>query len=66
MSKVYPVDPAFAAKARLRKADYERLYTESVKDPEGFWARISQRLDWTTKPTLIRDVSFAPQDLHIR
>ena len=66
MSKVYPVDPVFAAKARLRKADYERLYTESVKDPEGFWARISQRLDWTTKPTLIRDVSFAPQDLHIR
>jgi acetyl-CoA synthetase len=40
MSKVYPVDPAFAAKAHLRKADYERLYAESVKDPEGFWGRI--------------------------
>ena len=66
MSKVYPVDPAFAAKARLRKADYEQLYAESIKDPEAFWARISKRLDWTTKPTLIRDVSFAPQDLHIR
>jgi acetyl-CoA synthetase len=66
MSKVYPVDPAFAAKARLRKADYEQLYAESMRDPEGFWRRISERLNWTTKPTRIRDVSFAPKDLHIR
>jgi acetyl-CoA synthetase len=66
MSKVYPVDPAFAAKSRLRKAEYEKLYTESVQDPEGFWSRIGKRLDWTTKPTRIRDVSFATEDLHIR
>ncbi|WP_233840281.1 acetate--CoA ligase [Dyella sp. 2HG41-7] len=66
MSKVYPVDPAFAAKARIRKADYERLYAESVKDPEGFWGRIGERLDWNKKPTRIRDVSYDPKDLHIR
>jgi acetyl-CoA synthetase len=66
MSKVYPVDPAFAAKAHLRKADYERLYAESVKDPEGFWGRIGERLEWVKKPTHIRDVSFNPEDLHIR
>ena len=45
MSKVYPVDPAFAAKARIRKEDYERQYAESVKDPEGFWGRVAERLD---------------------
>ncbi|RDS81503.1 acetate--CoA ligase [Dyella psychrodurans] len=66
MSKIYPVDPAFAAKARLRKDDYERLYAESVKDPEGFWGRIGERLEWIKKPTRIRDVSFDPKDLHIR
>ncbi|GLQ50438.1 acetate--CoA ligase [Dyella flava] len=66
MSKVYPVDPAFAAKAHLRKADYERLYAESVKDPEGFWGRIGERLEWSKKPSKIRDVSFDPKDLHIR
>lgn len=66
MSKVYPVDPAFAAKARIRKADYERLYAESVKDPEGFWGRIGERLDWVKKPTRIRDVSYDLNDLHIR
>src|SRR3546814_1846272 len=37
MSKLYPVDPSFAAAARLRHDDYTRLYAESVNDPEGFW-----------------------------
>ncbi|WEN15524.1 acetate--CoA ligase [Rhodanobacter sp. AS-Z3] len=66
MSKLYPVDPSFAAAARLRHDDYTRLYAESVSDQEGFWARIGQRLDWIKPPTKIKDVSFDPKDLHIR
>ncbi len=66
MSKLYPVDPAFAAAARLRHDDYTRLYAESVSDPEGFWGRIGQRLDWIKPPTKIKDVSFDARDLHIR
>ncbi|MBA2076903.1 MAG: acetate--CoA ligase [Rhodanobacter sp. 68-29] len=66
MSTIHPVDPAFAAKARIRKDDYERLYAESVKDPEGFWAKVGERVDWAKKPTRIKDVSFDPKDLHIR
>ncbi|MEO8778385.1 MAG: acetate--CoA ligase [Rhodanobacter sp.] len=66
MSKLYPVDPSFAAAARLRQDDYTRLYAESINDPEGFWGRIGQRLDWIKPPTRIKDVSFDPKDLHIR
>jgi acetyl-CoA synthetase len=66
MSKLYPVDPSFAAAARLRHDDYTRLYAESVNDPEGFWARIGQRLDWIKPPTKIKNVSFDRSDLHIR
>ncbi len=66
MSKLYPVNPSFAAAARLRHDDYTRLYAESVSDPEGFWGRIGQRLDWIKPPTKIKDVSFDPKDLHIR
>jgi len=66
MSKLYPVNPAFAAAARLRHDDYTRLYAESVSDPDSFWARIGQRLDWIKPPTKIKDVSFDPKDLHIR
>jgi acetyl-CoA synthetase len=66
MSKLYPVDSSFAAAARLRHDDYTRLYAESISDPEGFWSRVAQRLDWIKPPTKIKDVSFDPKDLHIR
>ena len=62
----YPVDPAFAEKARIRKADYERMYAESVQDPEGFWKKMSERIDWIVPPTKIKDVSYDPANLHIR
>jgi acetyl-CoA synthetase len=65
-SLLYPVDPAFAARAHVRKDDYERLYAESIRDPETFWAGIAKRLDWIKPPTRIKDVSFAADDLHIR
>ncbi|MGO4702594.1 acetate--CoA ligase [Dyella sp. 2RAB6] len=66
MSKVYPVKPEFAAKARVSQEDYQRLYEESVRDPEGFWGRIGGRLAWSRQPTRIKNVSFDPKNLHIR
>ncbi len=66
MSKLYPVKPEFAATARVREDDYARLYAESIADPDGFWARVAQRVDWTKPPTRIKDVSFDPNNLHIR
>ncbi|MHB1895990.1 MAG: acetate--CoA ligase [Metallibacterium sp.] len=66
MSKIYPVPPAFAADARVRADDYARLYAESVRDPERFWSRVAQRLDWMRFPMRIKDTSFAREDFHIR
>ena len=66
MSKLHRVPDEFAAKARIRAADYEELYAESVRDPEGFWGRIGRRLDWIKPYTKVKDVSFHADDLHIR
>jgi acetyl-CoA synthetase len=66
MSKIYPIPADVAAKARISAADYEKDYTESVKDPEGFWGRIGKRLDWITPYTKVKDVSYDAKDLHIR
>ena len=66
MSKLYPVKPEFATRARVAKDDYVRLYAESVQNPESFWGQIAQRLDWAKAPTKIKDVSFDPKNLHIR
>src|SRR5690242_9769279 len=66
MSKVHPVPSAFADAEQIKPGDYERLYAESLRDPETFWAEAAKRIDWIKPPTQIKDVSFDPEDLHIR
>src|SRR6201991_1348436 len=66
MSDLHPVDPAFAAKARIRKDDYQRMYARSIQDPEGFSKGRGERIDLIVPPTRIKDVSYDPNDLHIR
>jgi len=66
MSTIYPVPESFKNSAHLDKAEYERVYTESVENNEAFWAETAKRLDWYKFPTKIKDVSFDRADLHIR
>ncbi len=66
MTDLYPVPEAFAAQANVTWADYERDYAESIRDPEAFWGRVAQRLDWMKPPTRVRDVSFDRQNFQIR
>ena len=66
MSKRYTVPPEYACASRIDGAEYARLYAESVRDPQAFWGAVAQRLDWVSQPSVIRNVSFDPQDLYIR
>lgn len=63
---LYPVPDAFAAKARITRDEYERLYAQSVRDPDAFWADVAHRIEWMKAPTRIKDVSFRPDNFHIR
>jgi len=65
-AKLYPVPAEFAARARIKRDDYERLYNESVRDPTAFWAREGRRLDWIKPYTKIKDVSYDARDFRIR
>ncbi|MFO1508061.1 MAG: acetate--CoA ligase [Lysobacterales bacterium] len=66
MATLHPVPAEFAAHARIKRADYERLYAESVRDPEGFWGRIGKRFDWIKPYTKVKDTSFVAPDVHVR
>ncbi len=66
MSDLYPVNPEFAATARIDHDGYQRAWRESVEQPDKFWGEVAQRLDWYTAPTQIKDVSFQLNDFHIR
>ncbi len=42
----YPHADAVSKAARLSQADYERLYRQSIEDPDAFWTEQAKLLDW--------------------
>ncbi|MBT8155178.1 acetyl-coenzyme A synthetase, partial [Epibacterium ulvae] len=44
---------------------YQKLYTASLTDPEGFWGEQAKRVDWIKPFTQVKDVSFAPGNVSI-
>ena len=42
----------------VTEQQYEDLYERSLKDPENFWAEMSERIDWFEKPKIINNSSF--------
>jgi acetyl-CoA synthetase len=65
-NELFPVPASWKGRAWIDEAAYRREYERSLRDPEGFWAEHAARLDWFRKPTEIRDVSYGPDDVHIR
>jgi len=45
-----PIDAGFAAHARIQRADYERLYAQSVAGPEAFWGGVSLSMNRPRPP----------------
>ncbi len=52
--------------SHANKAEYEKMYEESITAPEKFWEKHGKRIDWMKPYTKIRDVSYNKEDLHIR
>jgi len=63
--KVLSVKPEFAKHTLLHQDQYKRMYEESLKDPESFWALQAETLHWFKKWQKVKDTSFhAP--VHIK
>jgi len=65
-TQVYPVPEVSKDRALIDKAQYEKMYAQSVDDNEAFWAEQAKRVDWIKPFTQVKDVSYAKDDLHIR
>jgi len=51
----------FAARARIKPADLERMRRQAADDPVGFWARLArEEIAWQTPFTVALDDSAAP------
>ena len=64
--EVFPVPPAWAARAHMNAAGYEAALRQVDEDPQGFWTKVAGRLDWMKPFTTAKDVSFHREDFHIR
>jgi acetyl-CoA synthetase len=61
----FPVPDEVAESAWIDAAKYERMYAESISNPERFWAEHGRRIDWIKPFTKVKDVSFTGK-VHIR
>ena len=52
--------PRSDAATHCTSADYDRMYRESIDDPDSFWSRQAERLDWEKAPGTISNWSYDP------
>jgi len=64
----YPPPSAFSARSpHVASMDqYQEIYNRSIEENEAFWAEQALRIHWFEKPTQVKDVSYAKDDLHIK
>ncbi len=49
-NRVFPPPATFSANAHIKsRAQYERMYKESIEQPETFWGRAAEELHWFKK-----------------
>jgi acetyl-CoA synthetase len=62
---LYPVPAAWAARAHVDADRYQAMYAEALADPDGFWRREAQIIDWMTPFTTVSNSSFNEADFGI-
>ena len=62
---VYDVPQDYKDHALIGPADYERLYAESVDDPDAFWGEHGRRIDWVKPFSRVQRTSFAQDRVSI-
>jgi len=62
----YAPSAEFAANAHVDAAKYQKLYAESVADPEAFWAEQGKILDWIKPYTKVKNTDFTLGQVDIK
>ena len=53
-------------KALVSKTIYEKKYSQSIKDNDGFWRKEGKRVTWIKPYTKIKDVKYSSSDVNIK
>jgi len=61
-TRKFPPPPKFTEKAHIKSAEqYQQMYEESINDPDKFWLREAEIIDWYKKPTKTREYTWDTQ-----
>ncbi|MGB9597561.1 MAG: AMP-binding protein, partial [Candidatus Poribacteria bacterium] len=61
-SRKFPPPPEFSKNAHIKSMEqYQEMYDESINDPDKFWLREANMLDWFKKPTKSREYTWDTQ-----
>ena len=55
---IFEPSEALQKSAHISNSDYERLYSQSVSQPEQFWAEQGKRIDWIKPYSIISNCSY--------
>ena len=64
--ETYAVDPKVAENAWIDEPTYNRMYQQSIDDPETFWAEHGKRIHWFKPFSKVKNVTFGPDEVDIR
>jgi acetyl-CoA synthetase len=62
---VYPVPADWARTAQVTAAGYAKMVAEAAADPDAFWRKEAQRIDWIRPFTRVKHTSFHEADFRI-
>ncbi|VAW03756.1 Acetyl-CoA synthetase, partial [hydrothermal vent metagenome] len=63
MSDMVQPDSKTTGNTHCNAEDYDRLYAESIADPDAFWAEQAKRLNWVKDPSKSSNWSFDPAEI---
>ena len=63
--RIFQPSDALAKNAHIDADGYQALYAESMADPNAFWAKHGNRIDWIKPYSQVSDVSYDAKNLHI-
>ena len=64
--EIFPVTEEWTKRAFIDRETYERMYAQAAADPDSFWQREAQRIDWIKPFTKVKETSFNEADFGIK
>ena len=62
----FDVPADIAANALIDNARYEKMYAESVSDPDAFWGAHGRRIDWIKPYSKVKNTRYGKDDVSIK